>query len=89
MNKQTYDITPVMCEIFDKVIDDFVYARNEKGELINDPAQLLWISKEFNKHSFEKVFSVIYERHPYDANAKTTIATDVSDRTIRRITNKK
>ena len=54
MSKQTYDITPVMCDIFDKMVDEFVNARDDKGELLNDPEQLLWESKVFLKHSIEK-----------------------------------
>ncbi len=89
MEKQTYDITPVMCEIFDKIVDDFVNALDDKGEFLNDPEQLLWESKIFHKHSIEKIFRVMWNRHPYDANSKTTISTDLSDRTISRIINKK
>ena len=89
MREQTYDITPVMCDIFDKMVDEFANARDDKGELINDPEQLLWESKVFLKHSIEKIFRVMRNRHPYDANSKTALSTDVSDRTISRIVNKK
>jgi len=89
MEKQTYDITPVMCDIFDKMVDEFANAKDDKGEFINDPEQLLWESKVFLKHSIEKIYRAMYARHPYDANSKTTISTDVSDRTISRIVNKK
>ena len=85
MKKQTYDITPVMCDIFDKMVDEFVNARNENGEFLNDPEQLIWESKEFQRHSIEKIFRVMYARHPYDANSKTALSTDVSPRNIRNI----
>ncbi len=88
MSKQTYDITPVMCDIFDKMVDEFVNARNENGEFLNDPEQLIWESKEFQRHSIEKIFRVMYARHPYDANSKTALSTDVSPRNIRNIVKK-
>ncbi len=88
MSKQTYDITPVMCDIFDKMVDEFVNARNENGEFLNDPEQLIWESKEFQRHSIEKLFRVMYARHPYDANSKTALSTDVSSRNIRNIVKK-
>ena len=88
MSKQTYDITPVMCDIFDKMVDEFMNARNEEGEFLNDPVQLLWESKEFQRHSIEKLFRVMYTRHPYDANSKTALITDVSPAKIRYIVNK-
>ena len=88
MSKQTYDITPVMCDIFDKMVDEFVNARNENGEFLNDPEQLIWESKEFQRHSIEKLFRVMYARHPYDANSKTALSTDVSPRNIRNIVKK-
>ena len=88
MKKQTYDITPVMCDIFDKMVDEFVNARNENGEFLNDPEQLIWESKEFQRHSIEKIFRVMYARHPYDANSKTALSTDVSSRNIRNIVKK-
>lgn len=88
MSKQTYDITPVMCDIFDKMVDDFVNARDDKGELLNDPEQLLWESKVFLKHSIEKIYRVIYARHPYDANSKTALSTDISPAKIRYIVKK-
>ena len=88
MKKQTYDITPVMCDIFDKMVDEFVNARNENGEFLNDPEQLIWESKEFQRHSIEKIFRVMYARHPYDANSKTALSTDVSPRNIRNIVKK-
>ncbi len=78
-----------MCEIFDKMVDDFVLALNEKGEFINDPEQLLWESKEFQRHTIEKLYRVMYARHPYDANSKTALSTDVSPAKIRYIMNKK
>ena len=78
-----------MCDIFDKMVDDYVNARDDKGELLNDPEQLLWESKVFEKHSIEKIFRVMWNRHPYDANLKTALSTDVSERTISRIVNKK
>ena len=34
MKKQVYDITPVMCDIFDKMVDEFMNARNEEGEFL-------------------------------------------------------
>ena len=89
MSEQSYDITPVMCDIFDKMVDDFVNARDDKGEFLNDPEQLLWESKVFEKHSIEKIFRVMWNRHPYDANSKTALSTDVSPRKIRDICNKK
>lgn len=88
MQKSNYNLTPVMCEIFDKMVDDFVLALNEKGEFINDPEQLLWESKEFQRHSIEKIYRVMYARHPYDANSKTALSTDVSPAKIRYIMNK-
>ena len=88
MSKQTYDITHVMCDIFDKMVDEFVNARNENGEFLNDPEQLIWESKEFQRHSIEKIFRVMYARHPYDANSKTALSTDVSPRNIRNIVKK-
>ena len=78
-----------MCEIFDKMVDDFVLALNEKGEFINDPEQLLWESKEFQRHTIEKLYRVMYARHPYDANSKTALSSDVSPAKIRYIMNKK
>ena len=89
MRKQTYDITPVMCDIFDKMVDEFVNARNDKGEFLNDPEQLLWESKAFQRHTIEKMFRVMWNRHPYDANSKTALSTDVSPAKIRYIMNKK
>ena len=89
MNKTNYDLTPIMCEIFDKMVDDYVLALDEKGEYINDPEQIIWASKEFQRHSIEKLYRVMFARHPFDANSKTTISTDISDRTISRIVNKK
>ncbi len=88
MSKTNYDLTPIMCEIFDKMVDDYVLALNEKGEYINDPVELLWESKEFQRHSIEKLFRVMYARHPYDANSKTALITDVSPAKIRYIVNK-
>lgn len=88
MKKQTYDITPVMCEIFDKMVDEFVNARNEMGEFLNDPEQILWESKEFQRHTIEKLYRVMYARHPYDANSKTALSTDISPAKIRYIVNK-
>ena len=89
MRKKTHDLTPIMCDIFDQIVDEYVLALNEKGEFLNDPEQLLWEGKKFHKHTINKLFQVMYARHPYEANSKTAISTDVSDRTIRRITNKK
>ena len=88
MSKQTYDITPVMCDIFDKMVDDFVNARDDKGEFLNDPEQLLWESKVFLKHSIEKIYHAMYARHPYDANSKTALSTDISPAKIRYIVKK-
>ena len=88
MSKTNYDLTPIMFEIFDKMVDDYVLALNEKGEYINDPVELLWESKEFQRHSIEKLFRVMYARHPYDANSKTALITDVSPAKIRYIVNK-
>ena len=88
MRKKTYDITPVMCDMFDKMVDDYVNARDDKGELLNDPEQLLWESKVFLKHSIEKMYRAMYARHPYDANSKTALSTDVSPRNIRNIVKK-
>ena len=88
MSEQTYDITPIMCDIFDKMVDEFVNARDEKGEFLNDPEQLLWESKAFQRHSIEKIFRVMWKRHPYDANSKTALSTDVSQRNIRNIVKK-
>ena len=76
-----------MCDIFDKVVDDFVSIRNDEGEFVNDPAQLIWESKAFQQHSIEKIYGVMYARHPYDANSKTALSTDVSPRKIRDIVN--
>lgn len=77
-----------MCEIFDKMVDEFVNARNDKGEFLNDPEQLLWESKAFQRHTIEKIFRVMWNRHPYDANSKTALSTDVSPAKIRYIVNK-
>lgn len=77
-----------MCEIFDKMVDEFVNARNDKGEFLNDPEQLLWESKAFQRHTIEKIFRVMWKRHPYDANSKTALSTDVSPAKIRYIVNK-
>ena len=89
MSKSNYDLTPVMCEIFDKMVDNFVLALDEKGDFINDPQQLVWESKEFQRHSIEKIYRAMYARQPYDANSKTALSTDVSPAKIRYIVNKK
>ena len=87
--KPAFDLTQIMCQIFDKIVDEFVLARNEKGEFSNDPVQILWESKKFLRHSIRKIYQVMYARHPYDANSKTALSTDVSNSSIRRFAQKK
>ena len=80
---ETYDITDAVVEKAFKIILVVCRIKGVKCDRIS------FSFREFERKFIRKWSDLMYKEFPYNYNRKMTMSTDVSDRTISRIINKK
>ena len=74
-------------EVYVDITDDVVAYIVSKYDEIG-VERILIAFKEIERRGIRELYARMYKKFPYNANSKTALSTDASERKIRRIVNK-